>query len=236
MQRIFKFDIPQKTYNHEVLEKNKEIVKTMQRIFKFDTPQKTSKHEVLEKNKENEPSICCTSAIQRKLKFGLIFGEIVIEHIYIKKPKEEEECALLKCCLCKEHCVDDMIKYVNCRLKGIKNKKIGYYKYCDTAICTNCIKNQEQNITKGDVVRFKYEKKIGYRKKKTIYNTGKISACDKNGSDIIYNIYCTKGKLILKIKQKDIMYKLNTCPWCESHRLCDWRKNTQKFSKTKKGN
>ena len=127
-----------------------------------------------------------------------------------------------------------MIKYVNCRLKGIKNKKIGYYKYCDTAICTNCIKNQEQNIINGDVVRFKYEKKIGYRKKKTIYNTGKILACYKNGSDIIYNIYCTKASLFLKIKRKDIMYKLNTCPWCESHRLCDWRKNTKKFPKKKR--
>jgi len=208
----------------------------MQRIFEFGTQQKTSKHEVLhEKNKESEQTICRRAINQRKLKFGLKIGEIVIEQIYIKKPKEEEE-VLLKCCLCDEHCVDNMIKYVNCRLKGIKNKKIGYYKYGDTAICTNCIKNQEQNITNGDVVRFKYEKKIGYRNKKTIYNTGKISACDKNGSDIIYNIYCTKASLFLKIKQKDILYKLNTCPWCESHRLRDWRKNTQKFPKKKRRN
>ena len=204
----------------------------MQRVFKLDTQQKISENE---KNKENKSYNCRRSINKRKLKFGFDFGEIVIKQIH-EKPREEEEDVLFKCCLCNEDCVENMIKYVNCRLKGIKNKKIGYYKYCDTAICTNCIKKQEQNITNGDDVGFKYEKKIGYRKKKTIYNIGKIFACDKIGSDTIYNIYCTKASLFIKIKQKDIMYKLNTCPWCESHRLCDWRKNTQKFPKKKRRN
>jgi hypothetical protein len=46
-----------------------------------------------------------------------------------------------------------------------------------------------------------------------------------------YNIRV--GDKYFNVNIKNILYKLNTCPWCRSHRLRDWHKNSKKFSKTK---
>lgn len=168
--------------------------------------------------------------MQRKLKFGLKIGEIIFKQKNDKKTEiGEEEATLLECNLCLGCNSENMIKYVNCKLKGTKNQQIGYYKDCDTILCLKCKERIENTFNKGDIVRFKYEKKTGY-KKKTIYNTGKILFIE----DLYYNIYCTISKSNIRLKRNGILYKLNTCPWCRSHRLRDWHKNTKKFPKVKR--
>lgn len=166
--------------------------------------------------------------MQRKLKFGLKFDEITFKKKIYKKI-EIDEPTLLECNLCNECKTENMVKYVNCKLKGTKNKQIGYYKDCDTIICLDCKEKIEKTFSEGDIVRFKYGKKIRY-KKKTVYCTGKILFI----GEIYYNIYCNISQTVISIKRDGILYKLNTCPWCRSHRLHDWRKNTKKFSKIKR--
>ena len=120
-----------------------------------------------------------------------------------------------------------MINYSNCILKGIKTQKIGRYKDCDISICIDCKKRCEE-IKKGDKVRFNYEVKKG-RKFKKYYKTGIIEVCDKktNYFEIV------SENCLYYLKKENIMYKFDTCPWCRSHRLRDWHKNTKKFPKIK---
>ena len=169
--------------------------------------------------------------MQRKTKFGFKICEITFKKNESKKNEnKEKDSKLIECNLCLGYNSKNMIKYVNCKLKGTKNEKIGYYKDCDTALCLDCKGKIENIFNKGDIVMYRYEKKIR-NIKKTTYNTGKVLFIEDSD---YYNIYCTKSESFIRIKRKNILYKLNTCPWCRSHRLHDWHKNTKKFPKKKR--
>tara|TARA_X000000368_G_C22581838_1_gene515425 strand:- start:4 stop:510 length:507 start_codon:yes stop_codon:yes gene_type:complete len=168
--------------------------------------------------------------MSRKTKFGFDLGEIIVS---TKKQKETKKIKLeeqIVCSICQEYNNEGLIKYVNCKLQGTKDKKIGYYKHCDNPICSSCIVRCEEKKV-GDMVRFKFLKKIQYMcgyKYKTCYATGKIIEFYNN----IVLIECKNSSE--KVSIKNILYKLNTCPWCRSHRLIKWQKNTKKYPKKKK--
>ena len=166
----------------------------------------------------------------RKTKFGVNYQEIIVSTQKLKDPKKRKPKEQIVCSICQEYNSESLIKYVNCKLKGTKDKKIGYYKHCDNPICISCIvKCEEKKV--GDMVRFKFLKKVKYGwayKYKTCYATGKIIEFYNN----IVLIECKNSSK--KVSIKNILYKLNTCPWCRSHRLIKWQKNTKKYPKKKK--
>ena len=92
------------------------------------------------------------------IKFGLNLGEIVLQKKKQKEEKIQDEDNLIVCEICQEYNIDSMIKYINCKLKGTKNKKIGRYKSNDMAICIHCIQQCEVRKV-GDIVGFKYRVK-----------------------------------------------------------------------------
>ena len=170
----------------------------------------------------------------RKLKFGLNLNEIIINPLCVKIPTKKEEDSIVKCSLCQEWTFNNGIRYSNCKLKGTKKEKIGRYKDCDIPICSNCIE-QCKVIRLRNTVRFKYTRVVrqnmwGIKIKKTFYRNGEVKQLPNNQYNS-YNILCDGEYFNVNIK--NILYKLNTCPWCRSHRLRDWHKNSKKFSKTK---
>lgn len=165
----------------------------------------------------------------RSIKFGIKLGEIIIQcPTNLQEPKKQPLCQEVLCRLCEES--NDEMKYVNCILQGTKKIQIGRYKGNDLPICSRCIVQCEKVKVK-DTVKFYYLKKTKKRWGRFIYkksfNVGEVI-------DIYDNVYLIKLKnKEVEVTRGNIIHKLNTCPWCRSHRFIRWQLNTQKFPKKK---
>jgi hypothetical protein len=166
-----------------------------------------------------------------KPKFGYNFDEIVIKKKRQGKSQEEDVNNEIVCSICQELINENNIRYVNCKLRGTKKEKIGRYKDCDKAICLECIQRCEE-IRVGDTVKFKYILRKGRRGRRQSFmiveKKGKVEQINKS------SVILTDKDYEYNVKMENIQYKCNTCPYCRSHRLRRWQKNTQKFPKTKK--
>ena len=163
----------------------------------------------------------------RKTKFGINLDEIIIKSPLDLKKKIIPLYNEVLCSLCQENKPDPCINYVNCKLQGTKDIQIGRYKNNDMPICFECMIRCEK-IKKNDTVKFHYLKKTKKR-----WNCVYIKSFDIGKILDIYNdtyLISFKNKKIELIK-KNILYKLNTCPWCRSHRFIRWQLNTKKFPK-----
>ena len=168
----------------------------------------------------------------RKVKFGLNLGsDIIISKKENKENTTHEIDAQIKCSLCEEYNHTDLIYYSNCKLKGVKFEKIGRYKCCDNPICLNCIKRCEE-VKVGSEVMFKYKVRKPYSSRRSFYTICKRGTVDYIGSH--GNIIVIAENYEYNLKEENIMYKLNTCPWCRSHLLNHWTYNKEKYPKTKK--
>jgi len=168
----------------------------------------------------------------RKIKFGLNLGEVTIKQKQTKKnehPVKNKENIDVVCSICQEH--HRSMFYVNCKLKGVKFEKIGRYKCCDNPICLNCIKRCEE-VKVGSEVMFKYKVRKPYSSRRSFYTICKRGTVDYIGSH--GNIIVIAENYEYNLKEENIMYKLNTCPWCRSHLLNHWTYNKEKYPKTKK--
>jgi hypothetical protein len=166
----------------------------------------------------------------RKTKFGINLDEIIIKSPLDLKKKIIPLCKEVLCSLCQENKTDPCINYVNCKLQGTKKIQIGRYKGNDLPICSRCIVQCEKVKVK-DTVKFYYLKKTKKRWGRFIYkksfNVGEVI-------DIYDNVYLIKLKnKEIEVTRGNIIHKLNTCPWCRSHRFIRWQLNTQKFPKKK---
>ena len=176
----------------------------------------------------------------RKLKFGLNFNEIIINPLCVKKTVKNEEDSLVKCSIFRKKCkikwCKNEITVFNFHVgHNIPRSKGGSLNLNNLVpICSNCIE-QCKVIRLRNTVRFKYTRVVrrniwGVKIKKTFYRNGRVKQLPNNQYNS-YNILCDGEYFNVNIK--NILYKLNTCPWCRSHRLRDWHKNSKKFSKTK---
>ena len=178
--------------------------------------------------------------MMRKIKFGLNLGDIVVA---TKKENNVNKENIVKsntdnqlvCSICQETNLDKIMCFVNCKLKGIKYEQIGRYKDCDKTMCLKCIEKCEE-INVGSEVMFKYTitKKNRRRLQRrtsfyTVQKKGTIVDVASNG-----NIIINSGDWDYILKEKNIMYKCNTCPWCRSHELHHWKIYKETYPKIKK--
>tara|TARA_B100000795_G_C22785678_1_gene434495 strand:+ start:1610 stop:2176 length:567 start_codon:yes stop_codon:yes gene_type:complete len=154
--------------------------------------------------------------------------EIICKQKIIKKTPCEKPIELITCTRCDKNHTKDQSRFINCRLKGIKKEKIGYYKNEDKAICLDCIKKYK--VAKlGDKVMVKYtvfKRGIWRKVPHEVYATGQLIEIKNPDNSVI--VIKIKNKEI-KLKRENILYKFNSCPCCHKHRIIRWQKNTKKF-------
>ena len=124
--------------------------------------------------------------------------EIICKQKKKKKILYEEPIEYFVCTQCNKNNTKDQIRFINCKLKGIKKEKIGYYKAEDKAICLCCIKKCK--VAKlGDKVQVKYIKlKRGIWRNipHDVFTTGKLI--------VIKNPTNNNSDIVIKTKNKEL--------------------------------
>ena len=156
--------------------------------------------------------------------------EIICKQKIIKKTPCEKPIELITCTRCDKNHTKDQSRFINCRLKGIKIEKIGYYKNEDKAICLCCMEKCKVAEV-GDEVRVKYTlfKKGTWRKTPyDVYKNGTLVEIQISPfNDAVFIIKTNTEKL--KLKGTNILYKFNSCPCCKKHMMNKWQENKEKF-------